>query len=124
VATYLYCVLPAADAAEPEAAVRGIGGAAVRVLSTGALEAWVSTIPSMTPAPSADAAREHDVPMPVSSAAQQVVQALVGSGYEDIDFATLLEMQARLSGLELVSEDAPVTDGLRDVEPVAPAPTR
>src|SRR4051794_36639971 len=62
----------------------------------------------------ADAAREHDVPMPVSAAAQQVVQALVGSGYEDIDFAALIELQARASGLELVSEDAPVTDGLRD----------
>src|SRR3954468_24631272 len=67
----------------------------------------------------ADAAREHDVPMPVSAAAQQVVQALVGSGYEDIDFAALIELQARLSGLELVSEDAPVTDGLRDAERVA-----
>ncbi len=66
----------------------------------------------------ADAAREHDVPMPVAAAAQQVVQAMLGNGYDDIDFAALLELQARASGLELVSEDAPVTDGLRD-EPVA-----
>ena len=57
----------------------------------------------------ADAAREHDVPMPVSAAAQQVVQSLIGNGYHDIDFAALLELQARGSGLELVSEDAPVT---------------
>ena len=49
----------------------------------------------------ADAAREHDVPMPVSAAAQQVVQALLGNGYHDIDFAALLELQARASGLEL-----------------------
>jgi 3-hydroxyisobutyrate dehydrogenase-like beta-hydroxyacid dehydrogenase len=62
----------------------------------------------------ADAAREHDVPMPVAAAAQQVVQALLGNGYHDIDFAALLELQARASGLELVSEDAPVSDGLRD----------
>jgi 3-hydroxyisobutyrate dehydrogenase len=62
----------------------------------------------------ADAAREHDVPMPVAAAAQQVVQSLLGNGYHDIDFAALLELQARASGLELVSEDAPVTDGLRD----------
>ena len=62
----------------------------------------------------ADAAREHEVPMPVATAAQQVVQALIGNGYRDIDFAALLELEARASGLELVSENASVTDGLRD----------
>jgi 3-hydroxyisobutyrate dehydrogenase len=73
----------------------------------------------------ADAAREHDVPMPVSSIAQQVVQSLIGNGYHDIDFAALLELQARASGLDLVSEDAPVTDGLRDERvPATPAPAR
>ena len=36
--------------------------------------------------------------MPVSAAAEQVVQALLGSGYEDIDFAALLELQARCPG--------------------------
>jgi 3-hydroxyisobutyrate dehydrogenase len=71
----------------------------------------------------ADAAREHEVPMPVAAVAQQAVQALIGHGYHDIDFAALLELQARASGLELVSEDAPVTDGLRE-EPVAAAPAR
>jgi 3-hydroxyisobutyrate dehydrogenase len=60
----------------------------------------------------ADAAREHDVPMPVAAAAQQVVQALLGNGYLDVDFAALLELQARASGLELVSEEASVSDGL------------
>jgi 3-hydroxyisobutyrate dehydrogenase len=65
----------------------------------------------------ADAARELEVPLPVSTAAQQVVQALMGNGYDDIDFAALIELQARASGLELVSEDAPVTDGLRIAEP-------
>jgi 3-hydroxyisobutyrate dehydrogenase-like beta-hydroxyacid dehydrogenase len=60
----------------------------------------------------ADAAREHGVPMPVSAAAQQVVQALIGNGYRDIDFAALLELEARASDLELVSENAPVSDGL------------
>jgi 3-hydroxyisobutyrate dehydrogenase-like beta-hydroxyacid dehydrogenase len=62
----------------------------------------------------ADAAREHDVPMPVAAAAQQVVQSLFGNGYDDIDFAALLELQARASGLELVSEEASVSDGLHD----------
>jgi 3-hydroxyisobutyrate dehydrogenase len=60
------------------------------------------------------AAREHGVPMPVAAAAQQVVQALMGNGYDDVDFAALLELEARSSGLELKSEDADVTDGLGD----------
>lgn len=62
----------------------------------------------------ADAAREHGVPMPVAAAAEQVVQALIGNGYTDVDFAALIELQARASGFEIVSEDAPVTDGLKD----------
>jgi 3-hydroxyisobutyrate dehydrogenase len=63
------------------------------------------------------AARELDVPMPVAAAAQQTVQALIGSGHTDEDFAALLELQARLSGLDLVSEDADVNDGLVLREP-------
>jgi 3-hydroxyisobutyrate dehydrogenase len=66
------------------------------------------------------AARELDVPMPVAVAAQQTVQALIGSGHTDEDFAALLEEQARASGLELVSEEADVDDGLEIREP-APA---
>jgi len=50
--------------------------------------------------------------MPVASAAQQVVQALIGNGYTDVDFAALIELQAKASALELESESAPVTDGL------------
>jgi 3-hydroxyisobutyrate dehydrogenase-like beta-hydroxyacid dehydrogenase len=63
------------------------------------------------------AARDLDVPMPVAAAAHQAVQALIGSGYEDVDFAALIEQQARVSALDIVSEDAPVTDGLSG-EPV------
>ena len=59
-----------------------------------------------------EAARELGVPMPVAAAAQQVVQALIGNGYTDVDFAALLELQAKASGLELESESAPVSDGL------------
>jgi 3-hydroxyisobutyrate dehydrogenase len=57
-------------------------------------------------------ARELDVPMPVATAAQQVVQALIEAGHTDDDFAALLELQAESSGLELKPEDASVTDGL------------
>jgi 3-hydroxyisobutyrate dehydrogenase len=60
------------------------------------------------------AARALDVPMPVAAAAQQTIQALIGSGHTEEDFAALLEQQARASGLELVSEEADVDDGLRE----------
>jgi 3-hydroxyisobutyrate dehydrogenase-like beta-hydroxyacid dehydrogenase len=66
-----------------------------------------------------DAARELAVPLPVSAAAQQMVQALYGSGNHDVDFAALIEQHARLSGLDIAPENAPVTDGLRDPEQVA-----
>ena len=42
-----------------------------------------------------EAAREHGVPMPVAAAAQQVVQSLIGNGFTDVDFAALLELEAR-----------------------------
>jgi 3-hydroxyisobutyrate dehydrogenase-like beta-hydroxyacid dehydrogenase len=66
------------------------------------------------------AARELDVPMPVAAAAQQTVQALIGSGHTDEDFAALLEQQARASGLDLASENADIDEGLEVREP-APA---
>jgi 3-hydroxyisobutyrate dehydrogenase len=59
-----------------------------------------------------EAAKEHGVPMPVAAAAEQVVQSLVGNGYDDVDFAALLDYEAKASGLELKPEDAPVGDGL------------
>lgn len=59
-----------------------------------------------------EAARELGVPMPVAAAAQQVVQALIGSGYSEVDFAALIDLEAKLSGLELKPEGAPVSDGL------------
>ena len=57
-------------------------------------------------------AREREVPMPIASAVYQLVQALVGNGFGEDDFATLLVLQARSAGLELVSEDAEISDGL------------
>jgi 3-hydroxyisobutyrate dehydrogenase-like beta-hydroxyacid dehydrogenase len=61
-----------------------------------------------------ESAEEHGVPMPVAAAAQQAVQALIGFGYEDVDFMALLELEARASGLELEPEDVPVSDGLQE----------
>jgi 3-hydroxyisobutyrate dehydrogenase-like beta-hydroxyacid dehydrogenase len=59
-----------------------------------------------------EAAGESGVPMPVAAAAAQVVQSLIGNGYTDVDFAALLELQARGSALELRSEEVEVSDGL------------
>jgi 3-hydroxyisobutyrate dehydrogenase len=63
-----------------------------------------------------EAAEEHGVPMPVAAAAQQVVQALMGFGYDDIDFMALLELEARGSSLELESDNVVVGDWLSDLQ--------
>ena len=57
-------------------------------------------------------ARELEVPMPTASAVYQIIQSLVSEGYGDEDFASLIELQARASGLKLVSEGVEVDDGL------------
>jgi 3-hydroxyisobutyrate dehydrogenase len=58
------------------------------------------------------AAREHEVPMPVAALVHQIVQSLVGRGYGQQDFAALIELQAQAAGLDLISENAAVADGL------------
>jgi 3-hydroxyisobutyrate dehydrogenase len=58
------------------------------------------------------AARALEVPMPVAAAAAQLVSSAVGAGLTDQDFASLIEEQARRSGLALRPEDTEVTDGL------------
>jgi 3-hydroxyisobutyrate dehydrogenase-like beta-hydroxyacid dehydrogenase len=58
------------------------------------------------------AAREREVPLPVASLVHQIVQSLVGRGYGGQDFAALLELEAQAAGLELVSENSDVSDGL------------
>jgi 3-hydroxyisobutyrate dehydrogenase-like beta-hydroxyacid dehydrogenase len=60
------------------------------------------------------AARRLEVPMPVASAASQLVQQAIGRGHADTDFAVLLLEQAAASGLRLVSENADVSDGLTE----------
>jgi 3-hydroxyisobutyrate dehydrogenase len=58
------------------------------------------------------AGREFDVPMPTTSVARDMVQTLIGNGYADQDFSTLLLLQAKASGIELKSENVSVSDGL------------
>jgi 3-hydroxyisobutyrate dehydrogenase len=69
-----------------------------------------------------EAAHRLDVPMPVAAAAAQAVQALLGHGYGELDFAALLDQTAKASGFELRPEDVEVDDGLTPLDPVgAPA---
>ena len=47
------------------------------------------------------AARELGVPMPVAAAARECVQALIGNGYVDCDFAALIEQEAKNAGYKI-----------------------
>ena len=58
------------------------------------------------------AGRDRGVPMPVTAAAREIVQSMIGHGYADEDFAALLSLQAAASGLRLEAENVEVSDGL------------
>jgi 3-hydroxyisobutyrate dehydrogenase len=58
------------------------------------------------------AGRELGVPMPLASVTRDIVQTLIGNGYTDQDFAALLLLQAKASGIELAPEHVEVSDGL------------
>jgi len=57
-------------------------------------------------------ARALDVPMPLAAAAREIVQSLIGNGYGDKDFASLLSLEAKAAGLDLKPENVKVSDGL------------
>jgi 3-hydroxyisobutyrate dehydrogenase-like beta-hydroxyacid dehydrogenase len=59
-----------------------------------------------------DAARHFGVPMPLASITRDLIQTLIGHGVDEEDFAKLIVLQARASGIELVPENVPVDDGL------------
>ena len=59
-----------------------------------------------------EAARSLEVPMPLASATRELVQVLMGNGHSEQDFAAMLLVQAKASGLELEPENVPVEDGL------------
>jgi len=59
-----------------------------------------------------DAGKRLGVPMPLTSIARDIVQTLIGNGYTDQDFSTLLLLQAKASGIELKPENVNVSDGL------------
>jgi 3-hydroxyisobutyrate dehydrogenase-like beta-hydroxyacid dehydrogenase len=62
------------------------------------------------------AAAQLGVSVPVVEHVRALVAALIDEGYADVDFAAMLSVQAKASGLQLQSEPGPVSDGL---EPTA-----
>jgi 3-hydroxyisobutyrate dehydrogenase-like beta-hydroxyacid dehydrogenase len=64
-----------------------------------------------------DAGRAFGVPMPLASITRDAVQALIGHGMGEEDFAKLLVQQAKASGLTLAPEEVPVDDGLSPAGP-------
>ena len=59
-----------------------------------------------------DAARRFEVPMPLAAATRDLIQSMIGQGWTEQDFATLLLQQAEASGLKLKPENVEVGDGL------------
>jgi 3-hydroxyisobutyrate dehydrogenase-like beta-hydroxyacid dehydrogenase len=63
-----------------------------------------------------EAARELGVPMPLAAATEQIVQGMVAMMGNEVDFAALLELQARASDLALEPENVELDDGLSPVD--------
>ncbi len=59
-----------------------------------------------------EAGREFEVPMPLAALTRDLIQQMIGHGMTEQDFATLLVMQAKASGVELKPENVQVGDGL------------
>jgi 3-hydroxyisobutyrate dehydrogenase-like beta-hydroxyacid dehydrogenase len=59
-----------------------------------------------------DAGRRFEVPMPLASLTRDLIQQMIGHGLTEQDFATLLVMEAKASGIELQPERVEVGDGL------------
>ncbi|HEX6318683.1 MAG TPA: NAD(P)-dependent oxidoreductase [Burkholderiales bacterium] len=59
-----------------------------------------------------DAGRELEVPMPLASLTRELLQTMIGHGMTEQDFATLILMQAKASGMDLKPENVEVGDGL------------
>lgn len=58
-------------------------------------------------------AHDLEVPMPVTRLTREIVQALIGQGHGEDDFAALIEMEARNAGYEIKPENVEVSDGLK-----------
>ena len=68
---------------------------------------WNVTEPSLT------------VPLPVTATVHEILTRLIDDGFGDQDFASLIELEARASGLTLEPEHVDVDDGLSPIDDVA-----
>ena len=68
-----------------------------------------------------DAAHGLGVDVPLVTHVRALVASMIEEGYTDVDFAALLSVQAKASGLELVPELGPVSDGLAEPQAAASA---
>ena len=59
-----------------------------------------------------DAGKRFEVPMPLAAATRDLIQSMMGRGWIEQDFSTLLLQQAQASGIELKPENVDVKDGL------------
>lgn len=62
-----------------------------------------------------DAGANLGVPLPMAEQVRSIVDAMIAEGYDDVDFAALLEVAAAAAGFELGDEDALVSDGLEPI---------
>ncbi|MEI7531221.1 MAG: NAD(P)-dependent oxidoreductase [Betaproteobacteria bacterium] len=58
------------------------------------------------------AAKAHGVVMPAAAATRESIGRMVGRGYKDVDFSILIQEMAKDAGLELISENKKISDGL------------
>jgi 3-hydroxyisobutyrate dehydrogenase len=66
-----------------------------------------------------NAARRLEVALPVTTTVHEILTRLIDDGFGDQDFASLIELEARASGLTLVPENVKVDDGLSPVDDLA-----
>ncbi|MGZ4481375.1 MAG: NAD-binding protein, partial [Gaiellales bacterium] len=59
-----------------------------------------------------DAGAELGVPLPVAQLVRKLVQETIDAGHGGVDFAAMLDVQAKRAGLELTPDREPVSDGL------------
>jgi 3-hydroxyisobutyrate dehydrogenase-like beta-hydroxyacid dehydrogenase len=61
-----------------------------------------------------DAGRQLNVPMPVAALVHQIVVSLIGNDLGDVDFASLLQLEAWAANLKLEPDHRKIADGLDD----------
>lgn len=59
-------------------------------------------------------AKSLEVPMPVTNLTRELVQALIGLGHGEDDFASMIKVQAAMSGYDIEAENVEISDGLKD----------